>query len=206
MLNFIGLYGLLLLPVGAVVFTEHWIFPKIGLSRYWVSHQSRSLNWPALVTWIVTIAFAMFMWHQNLLHPIFPFYSGMVPERGALLVTCIDRRCSQTIYGRGAGNPNGTSGSNLHATGLGGLPSFDFRHKSLAEGDGKHRLGFSGCLYWPCVFGLFRGHGILRIKHDLFQKVVDAANRILFCHCYLLASSWRQKQNRKLLKAIDPAR
>ena len=35
LLDFVGIYGLLLVPVGAFVFAEHWIFPRIGLTRYW---------------------------------------------------------------------------------------------------------------------------------------------------------------------------
>ena len=31
LLDFVGVYGLLLMPVGAIVFVEHWIFPRIGL-------------------------------------------------------------------------------------------------------------------------------------------------------------------------------
>ena len=44
MLNFIALYGLLLLPIGGVVFAEFWLFPRMGLTRYWVSHRKLSLN------------------------------------------------------------------------------------------------------------------------------------------------------------------
>jgi len=73
MLNFVGLYGLLLMPVGAIVFTEHWVFPKIGLRRYWVSHQNKSLNWPALLSWTISIAFAMALWWTDTLHLFFLF-------------------------------------------------------------------------------------------------------------------------------------
>ena len=48
LLDFVGLYGLLLAPAGAVVLTEHWIFPRLGLTQYWAYHQGKALNWPAL--------------------------------------------------------------------------------------------------------------------------------------------------------------
>jgi len=73
MLRFIGLYGLLLLPIGAVAFTEFWIFPKIGLTRYWVSHRKMPLNWPAMLTWVVTIGVAMVLWTQDTVHLFFLF-------------------------------------------------------------------------------------------------------------------------------------
>jgi len=55
LMDFLGIYGLVLLPIGAVVASEHWIFPRVGLSRYWAAHRKLLLNWPALVTWIVSI-------------------------------------------------------------------------------------------------------------------------------------------------------
>jgi len=73
MLNFIALYGLLLLPIGGVVFAEFWLFPKVGLTRYWVAHKKLSLNWPALLTWIITVALALYMWKTGLLHQFFQF-------------------------------------------------------------------------------------------------------------------------------------
>jgi len=55
LLDFVGIYGLLLMPVGAIVFVEHWIFPRIGLTQYWISRQNKVVNWPALIAWWVTI-------------------------------------------------------------------------------------------------------------------------------------------------------
>ena len=56
LLNCVGLYGLLLVPVGAIVFVEHWIFPRIGFTRYWVSRKRLFVSWPALISWGVAIA------------------------------------------------------------------------------------------------------------------------------------------------------
>ena len=73
MLDFVALYGLLLLPVGAIVFAEYWIFPKIGLARHWVSRQQKLMNWPALLTWVISIYLAMVLWYANVLHLFFLF-------------------------------------------------------------------------------------------------------------------------------------
>jgi len=45
LLNFVGIYGLLLAPAGAIVVTEHWLFPRLGLTRYWASQRKLLLNW-----------------------------------------------------------------------------------------------------------------------------------------------------------------
>ena len=59
LLDFVGIYGLLLAPAGAIVVTEHWVFRRIGLTRYWASRRGHSLNAPALTAWIVSIVFAL---------------------------------------------------------------------------------------------------------------------------------------------------
>ena len=39
LLDFVGIYGLLLMPVGAIVFAEHWIVPRLGWNQFWASEQ-----------------------------------------------------------------------------------------------------------------------------------------------------------------------
>lgn len=58
LLDFVGLYGLILVPIGAIVFTEHWIFPLIGYQRYWVSRKSLAFSWPALASWALGLVAA----------------------------------------------------------------------------------------------------------------------------------------------------
>ena len=73
LLDFVGIYGLLLVPAGAIVTTEHWIFPRIGLTRYWASYRQLAINWPALIAWVVAIAVAIALWQTGTLHLFFLF-------------------------------------------------------------------------------------------------------------------------------------
>ncbi len=73
LLDFVGLYGLLLAPAGAVVLTEHWLFPRLGLTRYWAFYQGRSLNVPALVAWVGSIAVGLGLERAGVLHLFFLF-------------------------------------------------------------------------------------------------------------------------------------
>jgi NCS1 family nucleobase:cation symporter-1 len=68
LLDFVGLYGLLLVPAGAIVLTEHWIFPRIGLTRYWATNRGQALNVPAIAAWIVGMALALFLERAGILH------------------------------------------------------------------------------------------------------------------------------------------
>lgn len=73
LLAFIGYYGLLLMPVGAIIITEHWIFPRIGLTRYWVSRRNLTASWPAMLSWAIAIALAVTLERTGTLHLFYLF-------------------------------------------------------------------------------------------------------------------------------------
>ena len=49
--------GLLVVPVGAIVFAEHQIFPRIGLTRYWLYYQKKDKSIPSIASWIIGLIF-----------------------------------------------------------------------------------------------------------------------------------------------------
>lgn len=61
LLDYVALYGLILMPVGAVVFAEHWLFPLLKLEPYRAERRGWTFNWVALFVWAGTLAacFAM---------------------------------------------------------------------------------------------------------------------------------------------------
>jgi NCS1 family nucleobase:cation symporter-1 len=71
LLDFVGVYGLLLMPVGAIVFVEHWIFPRIGFTQFWASRKGLSVSWPALVAWLGSVALAVAAWLGGWIHLFF---------------------------------------------------------------------------------------------------------------------------------------
>lgn len=73
LLDFVGLYGLLLAPAGAVVLAEHWLFPRLGLTRYWAHYQGKALNWPALVAWVGSVAIGLALERAGVLHLFYLF-------------------------------------------------------------------------------------------------------------------------------------
>jgi len=70
LLDFVGLMGLTLAPIGAIIVTEHWLFPKLGLTRYWCLYSNRFTNWAAIITWLAALVFA-FILNQLGLHLFF---------------------------------------------------------------------------------------------------------------------------------------
>ncbi len=67
--------GLIVVPVGAIVFTEHFIFPKIGLTRYWAHYRNEDRSYPAVIAWVSGLVFGFGL---NLLDVI-SFYYLFIP-------------------------------------------------------------------------------------------------------------------------------
>lgn len=58
LLDFVALYGLLLMPMGAVIFVDFWIFPRLGLSQNHAEKTGDSFNWAAAAAWVLTLIVA----------------------------------------------------------------------------------------------------------------------------------------------------
>jgi purine-cytosine permease-like protein len=61
LLDYVAIYGLILMPIGAVVFTEHWIFPLLKIEQYQAEKYKWLFNWRALICWAGTLAACFFM-------------------------------------------------------------------------------------------------------------------------------------------------
>jgi cytosine permease len=71
LLDFVGVYGLLLMPVGAIVVVEHWLFPRLGWTRFWATRKGLTMSWPALVAWLGSVALGVTLWQTGRLHLFF---------------------------------------------------------------------------------------------------------------------------------------
>jgi purine-cytosine permease-like protein len=60
-LDFIALYGLVLMPMGAVIFADYWIFPRIGLPQYAADITGTLFRWPAAIAWAGTLVLVFLM-------------------------------------------------------------------------------------------------------------------------------------------------
>ncbi|PHN05737.1 purine-cytosine permease family protein [Flavilitoribacter nigricans] len=67
--------GLLVVPVGAIVFAEHQIFPRIGYTRYWRSYRELSHSVPAIASWGLGLVFGFGL---NMLN-VMSFYYLFIP-------------------------------------------------------------------------------------------------------------------------------
>ena len=61
LLDFVALYGLILMPMGAVIFVDHFILQKLGLTPYYAEKSGTSFNWAAALAWFVTLGIATWL-------------------------------------------------------------------------------------------------------------------------------------------------
>ncbi len=77
LLGFVALYGLLLMPMGAVIFTDFWIFPKLGLKPYFAEVHGRKFNGAAGAAWLVTLGICLALVRSG--NPMFQLYFVSLP-------------------------------------------------------------------------------------------------------------------------------
>ena len=138
LLNFVGIYGLLLVPAGAIVMTEHWLFPRLGLKRYWAHQRGLLLNWPALLAWIGGMALALGLHLTDTLHLFFLFVPVYVLTVVLYIVLAFMAGAQSTTPEPTAGTPE--SEGRAHVGGESGSNAID-----RASGDGPATaFGLSG--------------------------------------------------------------
>ncbi len=55
LLDFVAIYGMILMPMGAVIFVDFYLMKKLGLQSNYASLSRRTFNWAAGLTWFATM-------------------------------------------------------------------------------------------------------------------------------------------------------
>jgi purine-cytosine permease-like protein len=61
LLDFVAAYGMLLMPMGAVVFVDFWLAEKVGIRRNYAALSGVGFNWAAGLTWFLTLATCLWL-------------------------------------------------------------------------------------------------------------------------------------------------
>jgi purine-cytosine permease-like protein len=56
LLGFVALWGMILMPMGAVIFMDFWVLPKLGLRPDFAAAAGIRFNWAAGLAWLLTIS------------------------------------------------------------------------------------------------------------------------------------------------------
>ena len=92
LLEFVALYGLILMPVGAVIFIDVYVLEKIGLKANYASVQGIQLNWAVALTWFITLSFCLLL---NILVGVEIFFLGLPGWFVAVLVYVVASKLNQ---------------------------------------------------------------------------------------------------------------
>jgi purine-cytosine permease-like protein len=56
LLGFVAMWGMILMPMGAVIFMDFWVLPRLGLRSNFAAVAGARFNWAAGLAWLLTIA------------------------------------------------------------------------------------------------------------------------------------------------------
>ncbi len=74
LLDFVALYGLLLMPMGAVIFADFWLLPKLGLRQDYAEWKQILFSLPAALAWLLTLGACLLL---NLVWNVEIFFLGL---------------------------------------------------------------------------------------------------------------------------------
>jgi purine-cytosine permease-like protein len=61
LLDFVAIYGMLLMPMGAVIFVDFWLIKKFGLQSSYAEASGKLFNWAAGAAWLVTLGICLIL-------------------------------------------------------------------------------------------------------------------------------------------------
>jgi NCS1 family nucleobase:cation symporter-1 len=61
LLGFVGTYGTVLGPMGAVIFVDFWLMKKFGLEDEYSNKTNQSISIPVLVAWLLPVTVGLYL-------------------------------------------------------------------------------------------------------------------------------------------------
>ena len=65
LLSFVGLYGTVLAPIGAIIIVDHFLADRFGIPRDPAAKSGVGFNWIVLVAWLVPVAMALWLYQER---------------------------------------------------------------------------------------------------------------------------------------------
>lgn len=85
-MTIVNIIVLIVPAVGAIVFAEHWILPKLGGTRYWATYKGWKINYAGLAAWLIALGFVAVMTFTKAMHSYFMFLPTYLLAMGSYLV------------------------------------------------------------------------------------------------------------------------
>jgi NCS1 family nucleobase:cation symporter-1 len=78
LLDYVAVYGLVLVPVGAIVFSEHWLLPRVGVVQYGTEKRGEPVNMIAVAVWGLTLAVVFLLPVHLFFKPVLAFAIAVI--------------------------------------------------------------------------------------------------------------------------------
>ncbi len=77
LLDYVAVFGLIMTPVGSIVFAEHWLMPRLGIVKAEAWLGARAFNRAALIAWGVSVAGAFATPMHLFFKPVIAWFAGL---------------------------------------------------------------------------------------------------------------------------------
>jgi purine-cytosine permease-like protein len=61
----VGLYGLFFMPLGAFIFIDYWVYPRLGLKRDYAEKRRLLASWPAAAAWFGSVIICFLLYAKD---------------------------------------------------------------------------------------------------------------------------------------------
>lgn len=72
--------GILFVPLGAFIFVEIWLLPKMNMQSYFTENKKHKLSWPALTAWILSFGICYFFHAKDNVTAVSQILEGKLPN------------------------------------------------------------------------------------------------------------------------------
>ncbi len=86
-LGVVMLYGLILMPMGAVIFADHYLMKKLGMVEFYAERSRRRLHWPPVLAWVLSLVMCVALWYYVGIEEFFLCAPGWILSGVIYLVT-----------------------------------------------------------------------------------------------------------------------
>lgn len=97
LLEFVALYGLVLMPIGAIIFMDVFVFRKLGLRENYAESNNISFNWSVALTWGLTLILCLVL---NMVFDIDIFFLGLPGWFAAVFIYVVSSKFLQKGTGQ----------------------------------------------------------------------------------------------------------
>lgn len=74
----VATYGLFFMPLGALIFIDYWVFPKLGLVQNFAEKRRLLASWPAAIGWLGSYGIGFVLFAKDN-YPMFSGVNGYLP-------------------------------------------------------------------------------------------------------------------------------